>query len=59
MTRPTPAEIEDYCEQLRMQASFLRDPALIEALSFIDRLVSEPVEDTKYPRSSYELSNAA
>ena len=36
-TKPTPPEIDAYLAKLRAQASFMRDPALLDAVTFIER----------------------
>lgn len=47
MTRPTASEISAYLDKLSMQASFLGDPALIEAHLFIQRLLGEPIQNNE------------
>jgi hypothetical protein len=38
MLEPSPAEIRAFIQKLRTQASFLGDPALIDAADFIQRM---------------------
>lgn len=40
MTTPTPAETAIFLAKLRDQASFLQDPAIIDAVAFIERMVA-------------------
>lgn len=39
MNIPTPAEANIFLEKLRAQASFLQDPAIIDAVAFIERMI--------------------
>jgi hypothetical protein len=51
MTKPTFPETAAFLNKLRMQASFMGDPAIIGALSFIERLlaVDEPGQNNAAP----------
>ena len=40
MAKPTLIEAAAFLDKLRMQASFVRDPAIFDAVSFIERLLS-------------------
>jgi len=39
MSAPSRSEIADFLTKLRMQASLFQDPAIIDAVEFIERLV--------------------
>ena len=39
MNKPTLVEANIFLEKLRAQASFLQDPAIIDAVAFIERMI--------------------
>lgn len=60
MARPTTSDISAYLDKLSMQASFLQDPALIEAHRFIERLLELPVQrgESAFPTDPVESWNS-
>ena len=55
MAKPTPKEIEAFLVQLRIQGSFLMDPAILAAADFIERLIAAPQSNSPaYDRTSQD-----